>query len=98
VPNKIVGTTIGSKGDLDPIIALGLAAQWHGFEPVFAVPKSDLAKVTVAGLAAGLIMPDFDIGGQLGMTDAEIVKAVMANTDFWIHIAFLQPSCSAIHP
>ena len=88
--NKIILTSVGSLGDLYPIVALALASKDLGFAPVLAVPESHVALVRTFGLNAEPVMPDFDaICIKLGLTEAEAVRALIDDIDFLIQRVLL---------
>ena len=81
--NKIILTSVGSLGDLYPIVALALASKDFGFAPMLAVPESHVALVRSFGLTAEPVMPDFDAARiKLGLTEAEAVRALIEDVDF----------------
>lgn len=75
---KIVLTTIGTRGDLHPFIAIALALKARGFHPVMAVGHDHLAECREAGLEAEAVLPAFDeIRERMGLNEAEAVRQIM---------------------
>ena len=75
---KIVLTTIGTRGDLHPFIAIALALKARGFHPVMAVGHDHLAECRAAGLEAEPVLPAFDeIRARMGLDEAEAVRQIM---------------------
>ncbi len=75
---KIVLTTIGTRGDLHPFIAIALALKARGFHPVMAVGQDHLAECRAAGLDAEPVLPAFDeIRQRMGLNEAEAVRQIM---------------------
>jgi UDP:flavonoid glycosyltransferase YjiC (YdhE family) len=58
---RIVLTSFGSFGDLNPYIGLGLALQARGHAPVLAVPPVYREMVTAAGLEFHPVRPDLPV-------------------------------------
>ena len=88
--NKIILTSVGSLGDLYPIVALALASKDFGFAPMLAVPENHVALVRSFGLTAEPVMPDFDAARiKLGLTEAEAVRALIEDVDFLIQKVLL---------
>ncbi|CAN5356873.1 glycosyltransferase [soil metagenome] len=82
---KIILATVGSLGDLHPFLAIGQALLARGSHPVLAVPLDHVAKCHEAGLEAEAILPSFDeLGRATGLDDDEIVRRVMADTNFLV--------------
>ena len=52
---RIVVTTFGSTGDLNPFIALGLALRSHGHDVLFAVEANFQAQLTLLGFPVRLL-------------------------------------------
>lgn len=98
---RIVIATIGSLGDLHPFVAVAMALQARGHEPILAVPADHLAKCTAAGLRAEAMVPSYrDLAARLGLGDTEAVRGVMHSPDFLVrHILLptLQESAAAVH-
>lgn len=95
---KLVLATVGTQGDLNPFIALGLALQERGFAPVLAVPRDQVAKVRRAGLAAEGVLPGFDeIRRRMGMGEAEAVRRIMGDQREMLEQVLLPalPACAA---
>lgn len=82
---QIILPTIGTLGDLHPFIALGLALQTRGFDPVLAVSESHLARVEAAGITARAIMPSFEeVAERLGLTSLDQAGKLMEDQHFII--------------
>jgi rhamnosyltransferase subunit B len=94
---RIVLATIGSLGDLNPFIAIGLALQARGAEAVLAVPEDHVARVRAAGLEAHAIMPTFaEIGRSIGLPDQEIMRRVIADNDFLFRRIILPSTADSV--
>lgn len=75
---KIILTTIGTRGDLHPFIAIALALKARGFHPVMAVGHDHLDECRAAGLDAEPVLPAFDdIRQRMGLEEAEAVRQIM---------------------
>ncbi|MBA3837027.1 MAG: glycosyltransferase, partial [Zymomonas sp.] len=75
---KVVLTTIGTRGDLHPFIAIALALKARGFHPVMAVGHDHLDECRAAGLDAEAVLPAFDdIRARMGLNEAEAVRQIM---------------------
>jgi len=82
---RIVLATIGSLGDLHPLIAVGLELKELGFEAVLAVSADQVEKVRTTGLEAHAILPpDEQMNADLGISPEEAAKAVMEDINFVI--------------
>src|SRR5579862_3152540 len=65
---KVVISTAGSSGDLNPFIALGLALKERGFEPLIASQVEFRGKVEAEGLTFHALRPSVsDVKGELGL-------------------------------
>lgn len=58
---RIVLTSFGSYGDLNPFVGLALALRARGHEPVLAVPAAYRAAVEREGLGFSPVRPDVDL-------------------------------------
>jgi rhamnosyltransferase subunit B len=58
---RIVLTSFGSHGDLNPFVGLALALRARGHEPVLALPASYRDEVEREGLAFRPVRPDLDV-------------------------------------
>jgi UDP:flavonoid glycosyltransferase YjiC (YdhE family) len=98
MPKKIALAAIGS--DVQPVIALGQSLKTRGFEPILAVPKSNIEKAARAGLRAEAIFPSFEeMGAMLGMSEQEATARMLRNPDFLIRrlmIRYLRDSAKAL--
>jgi UDP:flavonoid glycosyltransferase YjiC (YdhE family) len=75
---KIILTTIGTLGDLHPMIAIALALKARGFRPVLAVAEDHVAKVEAAALEAVSVLPSFDaIRRRMGLSEGDAVRKLM---------------------
>lgn len=75
---KVVLTTIGTRGDLHPFIAIALALKARGFHPVMAVGHDHLDECRAAGLDAEPVLPAFDdIRARMGLNEADAVRQIM---------------------
>lgn len=97
---KIVLATIGSLGDLYPFIAIALALQGRGFEPVLAVPHDQIAIAQAAGIEGRAVLPSFEtITTQLAMTREQVVERLLRDQHFLLErflLGWLRPSCEAL--
>src|SRR5450755_4047586 len=57
---RIVLTTFGTFGDVNPLIALALELRRRGHQPVLAAPEMFRAKVEPLGIAFHPVRPDQD--------------------------------------
>jgi rhamnosyltransferase subunit B len=65
---KVVISTAGSAGDLNPFIALGLTLKERGFEPLIASQDEFRGKVEAEGLTFHALRPGVeDVKGELGL-------------------------------
>ena len=71
---KIVMAAMGSEGDVNPFIAIGLALKARGHEPVIAARGAFRAKVEREGLGYHFLRPDMDDAEAIGLTFDEIVQ------------------------
>jgi len=89
---KLILATVGSLGDLHPFLAIGQALLARDARPVLAVPLDHVPKCRDAGLEAEPILPSFDeLGRATGLDDEEIVRKVMADTNFLVNEILLPP-------
>lgn len=89
---KIILATVGSLGDLHPFLAIGQALRERGARPILAVPLDHVAKCNDAGLEAEAILPSFDeLGRATGLEDDEIVRRIIADTNFLVNEILLPP-------
>jgi UDP:flavonoid glycosyltransferase YjiC (YdhE family) len=80
---KAVLATIGTLGDLHPFIALALAMQKSGFEPVIATAAEYREKVEAAGVAFFPARPSFaQIERDLGMDRPALTRRAIVSTHF----------------
>ena len=65
---KVVISTAGSAGDLNPFLALGLTLKERGFEPLIASQIEFRSKVEAEGLNFHALRPSMsDVKGELGL-------------------------------
>jgi rhamnosyltransferase subunit B len=57
---KIVLTSVGSLGDLHPIVAIGPALRRRGFAVAMAVPEDHVSKCRAAGLDGVAVVGGFE--------------------------------------
>ncbi|MFM9828319.1 MAG: glycosyltransferase [Sphingomonas sp.] len=82
---QILLPTIGTLGDLHPFIAVGLALQKRGYDPVLAVSDSHVERVEAVGLAARAVVPSFEaIAEMLGLKSLGDAGKLMENQHFII--------------
>src|SRR5258708_5179124 len=62
---RVVLTTIGSLGDLHPVVAVGLALRARGHQAVIATHALYRARIEAVGLTFAAVRPDFDDYGPL---------------------------------
>jgi rhamnosyltransferase subunit B len=75
---KIVLTTFGSQGDLNPLIAIALRLKAEGFAPVVATSENFRQKVQREGLDFWPVRPSVeDMLRDTGMTAAELARCLM---------------------
>jgi UDP:flavonoid glycosyltransferase YjiC (YdhE family) len=80
---KILLATFGSLGDLHPFMAVGLALRAAGCRVVLASAEEYRDKVGPAGLEFTPMRPSFAaIEADLGMSRAELTRAMTARNDF----------------
>lgn len=89
---KLVLATVGSLGDLHPLLSIGQALLVRGARPVLAVPLDHVSKCREAGLEAEAILPSFEeLGRNTGLDDDTIVKKILADTNFLVSEILLPP-------
>jgi len=89
---KIILATVGSLGDLHPFLAIGQVLRERGARPILAVPLDHVSKCNDAGLEAEAILPSFsELGRATGLEDDEIVRKVIADTNFLVSEILLPP-------
>ena len=77
---KIVINTIGTLGDLHPMIALAGALKNSGLEPVFATSHDYLPKIRKAGFKAHGVAPGLlDRAATLGFSEEEFMDKVITS-------------------
>jgi UDP:flavonoid glycosyltransferase YjiC (YdhE family) len=80
---KIVLATVGSHGDLNPMIALALGLQQQGLHPVIATSGEYRAKVAAAGIAFEAVRPSAEqVRSDLGLSEQEILQRVASDPAF----------------
>jgi UDP:flavonoid glycosyltransferase YjiC (YdhE family) len=72
VMSQIVLTTIGSLGDLHPLIAIGLGLRERGHNVVFATIKDYRSKIESLGFEFHALRPDY-----IAMDDPEMITRMM---------------------
>ena len=95
---KLLLVTVGTQGDLNPFIALGLALEKRGFTPVLAVPRDQVARVRRAGLDAEGVLPGLDeISCRMGLAEADAVRQIMGDQREMLEQVLLPalPACAA---
>lgn len=70
--SQIVLTTIGSLGDLHPLIAIGLGLRERGHSVVFATIKDYRSKIESLGFEFHALRPDY-----IAMDDPEMIAQMM---------------------
>ena len=81
--NEIVLASIGSLGDIHPLVAVGLALNSRGITTRLAVPEDNVKKVQAAGLQAAGIFPSADhVCHELGMSSHDVAARVMRDQEF----------------
>ena len=88
VPVRIVLSTIGTFGDVNPLIAIALELKRRGHHPVMAVPALYKPKIAPLGLDFHPIRPDIDPEDKL---QAEMIYDVRKGTERGLR-EFLFPS------
>jgi rhamnosyltransferase subunit B len=72
---KVVISTAGSTGDLNPFIALALVLKQRGYEPLIASQDEFRGKVEAEGLAFHALRPSIeDVQGELGLDAQAIIR------------------------
>ncbi|MGI9521450.1 MAG: glycosyltransferase [Hyphomicrobiaceae bacterium] len=83
--DEVVLATIGSLGDVHPLIAVGQALQERGVPTRMGVPRDNLGKVRAAGLLAEAIFPGQDqICTDLSMEPSEVASRLIHDKDFML--------------
>ncbi len=77
---KIILATVGSMGDLHPLIAIARALKSGGFRPVLAVPEDHVAKSVAAGIEAVAVLPSFaTLCGRMSLDEREAARRLIGN-------------------
>ena len=77
---KLILTSVGTLGDLHPLIALGIALKEQGCKPILAVAEDQVAKTRAAGIEAEAIFPSFDaVRHRMGLSEEDAVRRLMSN-------------------
>jgi len=77
---KIILATVGSMGDLHPLIAIARALKERGFRPVLAVPEDHVAKSIAAGIEAVAVLPSFaTLCSRTGLGERETARRLIGN-------------------
>ncbi len=77
---KIILATVGSMGDLHPLIAIARALKARGFRPVLAVPEDHVAKSVAAGIEAVAVLPSFaTLCSRMGLDEAETARRLIGD-------------------
>ena len=80
MPRKIIINTIGTLGDLHPMIALAGALKNAGLEPIFATSHDYLPKIRKAGFKAHGVSPRLlDRAATLGFSEEEFMDKVITS-------------------
>ena len=80
---RILFSTIGSLGDLYPLIAVALALKARGAECIFAVHRDQVPVVEAAGFAT--MSNSYDLGqfaAELGMSETEVIRKTFRDPNF----------------
>ena len=93
---NLILTSVGTLGDLHPLIALGLALKEQGCKPILAVAEDQLAKAREAGLEAEAIFPSFDtVRQRMGLSKEDAVQRLMSNQREFLERVLLPPLSSS---
>jgi UDP:flavonoid glycosyltransferase YjiC (YdhE family) len=77
---RIILATIGTMGDLHPLIAIAQALRERGIEPVLAVPEDHLVKANAAGIEAVAILPGFAaVCSRMGLGEREAARLIIGD-------------------
>ncbi len=77
---KIVITTIGTLGDLHPLIAVAHELKAQGFDPVFATSHNHIEKLHVSGFKAhGIVDGHLKQAADLGFSEEEFMQRLMTS-------------------
>ena len=80
---KVVLATVGSHGDLNPMIAVALGLQQQGFYPVIATSSEYRAKVAAASIAFEAVRPSSEQARtDLGLSEQELFQRVASDPAF----------------
>ena len=75
---KIILATVGSMGDLYPLIAIAKALKGYGFHPVLAVPEDHVVKAMAAGIEAVGVLPSFaTLCVRAGLDEGETARKLI---------------------
>jgi len=78
--NKIVINTIGTLGDLHPLIAVAQELKSAGLEPVFATSHDHIGKIRNSGFQAhGIVDGHLKQAADLGISETEFMHKMMTN-------------------
>lgn len=88
---RIILTTIGSYGDLHPFMAISLALQAMGHQPVLAVPANHVEKCRAVGLTAEAAFPSYEaLADQIGDPPDTIIRRAMESPDYLVREIMLR--------
>lgn len=77
---KLILTSVGTLGDLHPLIAIGLALKELGCTPILAVAEDQVAASRAVGLEAEAIFPSFvAVRAGMGLSDEDAIRRLMSN-------------------
>ncbi len=77
---KVVINTIGTLGDLHPMIAVAQELKANGLNPVFATSYNYLEKLEQAGFEAhGIVDGHLKLASNLGLSEEQFMRMLMTN-------------------
>ncbi|MCQ4189419.1 glycosyltransferase [Methylocystis suflitae] len=88
---QIVLATFGTLGDIYPFIAVALALQARGFEPIIAAPEIYAKTIRSEGVAFSAMRPDDkDITAALGVDHRGLYRLMLKNPHFILDEIYLR--------
>ncbi len=77
---KIVINTLGTMGDLHPLIAVAQSLQIRGFNPVFAASNDHMGKIRKAGFEAHCVsLGLLELAAKLGFSEEDFMTKLMTS-------------------
>jgi len=95
--SKIVVNTIGTLGDLHPLIAVALELKNLGYNPVFATSHDYIEKLENSGFEAyGVVDGHLKLASDLGYSEEEFMRKLMTNQKEMMNKFVLAPLSDSV--